>query len=166
MQSINFNDGYKEFAVNGDENNVIRVNVTDINIVNRMKEAMNKCDEAMEKLDVNGKATPDVLLKADTEIRATIDEAFGSDICTHAFGSTNALSPVSDGKPICISFLEAFTPIIMNEIKEVKAASSVMLEEKTDKYIKQVIATSSMPEMTDEQKAFMEFLASRNSGVK
>lgn len=37
MQSINFNSGnYKEYAINGDENRVIRINVSDVGIITRI----------------------------------------------------------------------------------------------------------------------------------
>ena len=38
MQSINFDTGYKTYAVNGDESNVIRINVADLSIKSRIKE--------------------------------------------------------------------------------------------------------------------------------
>ena len=37
MKSINFSTGVKEYAINDDENNKIRININDLNIPNRVK---------------------------------------------------------------------------------------------------------------------------------
>lgn len=161
MQSINFSDGYKTYAINGDENNVIKVNVTDINILSRMKSAMAKCEEGFEEFSRLVDPTPEQLNEADMIIRAIIDEAFGADVSSHAFGGTNCLSPVSNGKPICVAFLEAFMPIITSEIKSTMQVQSVAIEDKTAKYTQHI----TQPALTDEQKAFMEFLATKNNGA-
>lgn len=41
MQSINFNTGYKEYAINGDDSKTIRVNISDLNIPARVDEVQN-----------------------------------------------------------------------------------------------------------------------------
>lgn len=169
MQSINFNNGTREFAINGDENNVIRVNITDINLMARMKEAMKSCEDAMERYAQISEPQPEQLSQADQEIRAVIDKAFAADVSSHAFGQTNCISPVGSGKPICIEFLEAFMPIITGEIKSAMAAANVTLEDKTDKYTKPVLtAVNPQPEnpgiqLTTEQR---DFLATLFAGQK
>ena len=50
MQSIDFNSGnYKEYAINGDENRVIRINVSDVGIITRIQDAMSKADISQKK---------------------------------------------------------------------------------------------------------------------
>ena len=51
MQSINFNSGnYKEYAINGDENRVIRINVSDVGIITRIQDAMSNADNIAEEV--------------------------------------------------------------------------------------------------------------------
>ena len=51
MQSIDFNSGnYKEYAINGDENRVIRINVSDVGIITRIQDAMSKADNIAEEV--------------------------------------------------------------------------------------------------------------------
>lgn len=145
MQSINFNSGnIKTFAINGDENNVIKINVSDVGILTRLKKAMSDADKIAEDLksikddemDEAGKL--ELLEKYDRTMRDMINGIFGSDVCTAAFGSTNVLSDDSAGRPIIISFMKALTPVLANEIKEAQTAKQIRLEDKTDKYIKPV----------------------------
>lgn len=37
MTSLKFDDGYKEYSINGDESRVIRINTTDFAIFDRIK---------------------------------------------------------------------------------------------------------------------------------
>ena len=48
MQSISFDEGYKEFAINNDENRVIRFNPKDFGILTRMEDTLSDF-EALEK---------------------------------------------------------------------------------------------------------------------
>ena len=50
MQSISFDEGYKEFAINGDENRVIRFNPKDFGILTRMEETFSDFGELEQKL--------------------------------------------------------------------------------------------------------------------
>lgn len=51
MQSIDFNSGnYKEYAINGDENRVISINVSDVGIITRIQDAMSKADNIAEEV--------------------------------------------------------------------------------------------------------------------
>lgn len=135
MQSINFNTGYKTYSINGDENNVICVNVTDVNILKRFEETQ-KIIEDIDKIFVDkNNPTPGELYTADQKIREALNYAFGSDICTPAFGAANCLSPVSNGKTLFEAFTDAFLPVIKRDIESAMNASRIHLEQKTDKYV-------------------------------
>lgn len=52
MQTINFNEGkYKEFAVNGDESRIIKINIGDYGIIERLKKAMRRIEDFQSELE-------------------------------------------------------------------------------------------------------------------
>ncbi len=116
MKTINFDNGVREYALNGDEKNVIRVNVSDVNLMHRLALLENKVNEMLGGTQTE-ELTGEALFKLDTELKAAVNEAFGADICTPAFGAVNCLSPVSDGRTIFESFFEAFLPAIKEDIE-------------------------------------------------
>lgn len=50
MKSINFSTGVKEYAINDDENNKIRININDLNIPNRTKEVQDFFEAMAENI--------------------------------------------------------------------------------------------------------------------
>ena len=140
MKSINYQSGnYKEYALNGDENNTIRINVSDFGIITRFNEAREKISRLCDTFSGDDVSVEDIT-EADESIRNQIDYIFGAEVAAKAFGSTNCISINQSGKPICIAFLEALLPILEHDIKSVANAQnmSVSLDnEKTAKYISQ-----------------------------
>lgn len=134
MQSINFSTGFKEYAVNGDENNVIRVNVSDLNMLKRYEDAQVKINALTDKFKDIDKPTPEQLVEADKEVRELLNYVFGGDVCTPAFGNTNCLSPVSNGMFLFEAFMDAFIPLIETDMKATANASKIHIEDKTAKY--------------------------------
>lgn len=135
MQNINFDDGYRRYILNGDENNVIRVNVTDFNILDRYNKAQADMQALIEDLQTNKDATPEEIADYDKRIRDNINYIFGTDVCTAAFGTANCLSVVSNGSMLFESFLDALMP-------QVQADMDISLEaakKRTNKYIAPVV---------------------------
>lgn len=161
MQNISFDDGYKSYMINNDENKVIRINIGDLNIQKRYEDTKDKMLAEIDRIK-NSKFTPDTLAQANETIRGYLNTIFGSDICTAAFGETNILSPVSSGKLLIESFLDAFLPMISEDIKSITFKKKYSLEDKTAKYIAPVLGKpfitgmTAQPidvnSMTDEQK--------------
>ena len=161
MQNISFDDGYKSYMINNDENKVIRVNISDLNIKKRYDDTTEKLFAEIDKAKAEV-ATPEVMAEVDRAIRDHLNYIFGSDICTAAFGTANVLSPVSSGKTLIESFLDAFLPTITADIERAANAAKISLEAKTDKYIKPVLAKPpvvgmtakpvDISKLTDEQK--------------
>ena len=64
MQSIRFDDGYKEFMINDDPDRVIRFNPADYGIIERFNTARKDILIEMEKIqgdiDIKPDGTPDV----------------------------------------------------------------------------------------------------------
>ena len=161
MQNISFDDGYKSYMINNDENKVIRINIGDLNIQKRYEDTKDKMLAEIDRVK-NSKFTPDTLAQADETIRGYLNTIFGSDICTAVFGETNILSPVSSGKLLIESFLDAFLPMISEDIKSITLKKKYSPEDKTAKYIAPVLGKpfitgmAAQPidvnSMTDEQK--------------
>ncbi len=116
MDSINFNEGYREYDVNGDKTRIVRFRV-DPNLKERVEKAMTDIDQLREKY---GKMKGDDLYKAGKEFREIINTAFDSDICTPAFGNASPFALVSRGKTLYEAFFEALMPILEAEFKNVQ----------------------------------------------
>ena len=161
MQNISFDDGYKSYMINNDENKVIRVNISDLNIKKRLEETHDKLFGEIDKAKDEG-ATTEVITRIDNTIRETLNYVFGSDICTAAFGSANVLSPTTSGKLLIEGFLDAFLPMITEDIKSITIEHKKDVEDKTAKYIVPVLSKPTLTgieaqpidvdSMTTEQK--------------
>lgn len=114
MKSINFDEGYKTYAVNGDESRVIKVKITDFNLLKRIESAMTEIESLKD--EYSGKPNEDTMIAFDSSVRKIIDKAFDSDVCANAFGSANICTVVSDGKLLFEAFFEAFIPLLESDI--------------------------------------------------
>ena len=136
MQSINFDTGYKTYAVNGDENNVIRINVADLSIKARIKEMYARIGDLESEYRNTDKPTDEQYAEVDKKIKAEINYAIGTDVCTPAFGLLNCMTILPDsGKSVAQSFLEALTPIIQKDIDEYVEKIEELKESKMKKYL-------------------------------
>ena len=135
MQSIKFDDGYKTYILNDDENKVIRVNVTDFNILDRYNKAQTDMQALIEEMQNDSEATPEKIASYDKRIRENINFIFGSDVCTAAFGTANCMSVVSNGSMLFESFLNALMP----QVQEDMGINLEAAKKRTDKYIAPVV---------------------------
>lgn len=135
MKNINFDDGYKTYILNDDENKIIRVNVTDVNILDRHNKAQADMQALIEEMQNNSEATPEKIASYDKRIRENINYIFGSDVCTAAFGTANCMSVVSNGSMLFESFLNALMP----QVQEDMDISLEAAKKRTDKYITAVV---------------------------
>lgn len=127
MKSIRFDEGFHEYAINGDETRVIRVNPADLAIVKRLEAAK----EAMKDAKIEN--TPEGMAEFDRMAREQIDMVFGEGTAETAFGRTNCAS-LAGGKPVYVNFLEAIAPIIEADIR----AEMKKHDENVKKYTSQV----------------------------
>lgn len=147
MKSINFDEGYKEYALNDDESRVIRIRLTDPNLLSRIEKTMNKVNELIKKYrnrPVNGDNIT-ALTDFDSEVKGLLNETFGTDICTPIFGDASVLAPTSDGNMLIFSFFNAFMPILKADIEA--AAMTAKLKEpevrpEVQKYLEPVTVKS------------------------
>lgn len=139
MEHLNFDDGIKYLAINGDENRVIAVNPTDTGIISRYHEILPKFEELTEKYknfksdNMNDSEIAEINAELDRQAREFIDYIIGSPVADIAFRKTNCLS-VSGGSTIFENFLTAYinymTPTIQKEYEKSK--------KRIEKYTKQV----------------------------
>lgn len=132
MKSINFNTGVKRYMINDDENNVVAVNVSDINLLKRINDASEVFDTILARLDKE-ENTPDLLAEVDAEMKKEFDRVFGTDISAHAFGGASCLSPLEDGTLLFMAFFEAFAPAVIADMKA--RGASFMDNSKLNKYL-------------------------------
>lgn len=155
MQSINFDDGYKSYMINGDESKVIRINVTDLNTSKRFDEAVKAIEELMSEIREND-ITEERFIEADRVIREQLDHVFGEGMCETVFGRTNLLSATESGSLLIEGFLDALLPIVKADMEQAAAKSRAHVEAKMAAYIEPVISSDSeLPDvssLTDEQK--------------
>lgn len=162
MQSINFNTGYKTYAINEDENNVIRVNLADLNLQTRLKNLYGEITQLGDKYRDVKELTPEQFTELDSEIKEKVNKAFGTDVCTPAFGVVNCLSIIEDNKPVIQLFLEAFMPIIekdVNKYLETLNKNKVKLDEsRMKKYLEPAVplADPNVTERVDLDKLAQE----------
>lgn len=143
MQSINFDTGYKIYTINGDENNVIRVNLADPNLRKRMETALSDIDAF--KNSINSDTTlPEVYEKFDDLVKSKIDFAFGEGTSKAVFGDLNCLTPVNDkGECVFETFFAAILPVIRSDIEQAmknqnKHISDMVDTGKLDKYVDKI----------------------------
>ena len=141
-----FDDGFKEYTLNGDKNRVIRVNPSDPNLIQRYRDAMKNINDAQAQikddieLDKNGKVVAaddfdvaaDTLKEVDTIIRDNLNHLFNADVYDAVFGLQSPFCVVGKGEYLFEAFMASIKPIIEESSKAANKAS----EKRTRKYTK------------------------------
>lgn len=131
--NINFDDGIEEITINNDKNRVLRVNVRDIGILDRVQHVadnfQNQIKTLGEELAItsDGEATvPEIaetVRKINDEMRKEFDSIFYDGASEIVFGNQNPLS-MSNGNTIFNNFMTAFAeyikPFIEKETKKMQ----------------------------------------------
>lgn len=134
MRNLTFDKGYKEYAINNDENAVIRVKTTDFGLIDKLlgvKQRIASTVAEIEKLKQidNLEDMLAAIGEADRMVKAELDGVFGDNVSAVVFGDSNCLS-FAGGQPMALNFLEA----IMPEIKRDLEAEQQAANEKISKY--------------------------------
>lgn len=151
-KTLNFDDGVREYAINGDESRTVRVMISDLNLGKRIADLESKVSAVSGKYRALTEPTAEQLAELDQDVRSIISEAFGTDICTQAFGAVNCCSPVSNGKLLFEGFLSALTVQVKADIAELKPATvnSAVAEYLGD--LNQSAAQIDIAALTDDQR--------------
>lgn len=128
--NINFDDGIEEITINNDKNRVLRVNVRDIGILDRVQHVadnfQNQIKTLGEELTITSDgeaAVPEIaeaVRRMNQEMRTEFDSIFYDGASEIVFGKQNPLS-MSNGNTIFNNFMTAFAeyikPFIEKETK-------------------------------------------------
>ncbi|MDE7105080.1 MAG: hypothetical protein K2O36_04285 [Ruminococcus sp.] len=118
MESINFKNSFKEYAVNGDDSKVIRIKLNP-DMLNKIHNAMSEIDHFSDGINENN------ITEMGRKLCEIINNAFGTDICTPAFDGENPFSVVDGGKFLFESFFEAFMPVFEADMKSLEIRPEV-----------------------------------------
>jgi hypothetical protein len=136
MQSISFDEGYKEFAINNDENRVIRFNPKDFGILTRMEDTLSDFEALEKKLkDGNEEEFTNNLREAEKVVHEKIDSIFNANVHDIIFNHQSPISLVG-GEFLFIRVIEALIPIVEKEVKYEMQKSEKRMSKYTEKYKK------------------------------
>ena len=136
MQSISFDEGYKEFAINNDENRVIRFNPKDFGILTRMEDTLSDFEVLEKKLkDGNEEEFTNNLREAEKVVHEKIDSIFNANVHDIIFNHQSPISLVG-GEFLFMRVIEALVPIVEKEVKYEMQKSEKRMSKYTEKYKK------------------------------
>ena len=87
-------------------------------MLGKMKRAIEKAESWQKRFS---NITPEKLETAENEMRELFNEAFGTDICSPAFGEMSLFSVTDSGKLLFEEFFDAFIPELESELRKAKA---------------------------------------------
>ncbi len=142
-QSIKFDEGYREYDINGDPNRIIKVDTADYGLIERFEEAERRIKAQLDKYkgikikpDGSAEMSDEAACKAVAQLSKTIKEAinyiFDYEVSSVVFGNRSPLS-TRKGVPLYERFMNAMMPIIQADI-EAEAKES---NKRIQKYTKQ-----------------------------
>lgn len=121
MEKLTFETGIKTFAINGDENRTISIDVTDANLMVRLEEVQSKFVELEEKYQnvdlTETQAKLDFMKAMEKEIKDSMNYLFNSDVYDTIFNGSSPFSMVN-GKMLFERVFEAITPIVVKYAEE------------------------------------------------
>ena len=136
MQSISFDEGYKEFAINNDENRVIRFNPKDFGILTRIEDTLSDFEALEKKLkDGNEEEFTNNLREAEKVVHEKIDSIFNANVHDIIFNHQSPISLVG-GEFLFMRVIEALIPIVEKEVKYEMQKSEKRMSKYTEKYKK------------------------------
>ena len=134
MQSISFDEGYKEFAINNDENRVIRFNPKDFGILTRMEDTLSDFEALEKKLkDGNEEEFTNNLREAEKVVHEKIDSIFNANVHDIIFNHQSPISLVG-GEFLFMRVIEALVPIVEKEVKYEMQKSEKRMSKYTEKW--------------------------------
>lgn len=134
MQSLNFKTPLKTYAINNDENTVIKINTTDFGLIDRLKNLVERAGKIADKYKTmpEDKLNINVFIDFDKDIRKEIDYVLGEGVSQSAFGDVNCLSICDDGSMIFENFLNCVVPVILDDVQTAVANRSKHIEKYTN----------------------------------
>lgn len=130
MQSLNFETGVKELAINGDESRVLKVNTADIGLLDRIDQSLTLLEKTIKEMgadnveiNAEGEAISDfeavvtIARKTNKEIRNSFDFVFYPGAADIVFGKLNPLAFNASGETLYEAFFEALADVCGDDFK-------------------------------------------------
>lgn len=139
--NLNFDDGRKEYTINGDENKKIRINLGDPAILMRLNDFMKRTEdkkkeyenqiknEGMDDREYMTATTADM----DAFLRKEIDILLDYPVSDVVFGNMSPMATVKGGKALYETFIDSLMP----ELKACAKKNAEAQKKRVDKYRKQ-----------------------------
>lgn len=137
---LNVCDGRKEFHINGDPNRAVWINTLDAGAITRGRKEIGKLDAIQKevlKAEQGGddEFYFDVLEKAETALKFSLNMIFAADIADTVFGLLSPLAIVrEDGTTFYEEFINSIMPIVERDCKAAQEASKLRVSKHIDKY--------------------------------
>lgn len=143
--NINYDDGIRDFTINGDSNRILKVNVNDIGIIDRVHKAIEDTKKdlnsmKMSKVAINSSGDSadkhlereaKLIRDVNNKLRKRFDQIFYKGASDIVFGVQNPIALNSSGMTIYEAFLQAFVEVMKPSFEEAAKAS----QKKVDKYL-------------------------------
>ena len=131
--NIVFDEGLREYTINGDEKRVIKVNTSDFSIIDRWLSAEQDIKDYVDKV---GEVDADedglkVIGELKQFIYDKIDYIFNAKVSDIVFNGANPLS-TSGGVMLFERFLDAFMPVIQKDLNDEQKKSEKRIKTYTD----------------------------------
>ena len=142
MESLKFNEGYKEYMINDDPDRVIRINPSDLNMWQRCMDEMEKLGHVKDELQGNVKLLEDGTVDPTDENASAewkkdcFNAIFNADVYDTLFNGQSPFSPVKGGKLLFESVMDGLMPIIKKNMKAGVEASNKRIQKYTAGYTK------------------------------
>ena len=139
MLELNIATGLQEYNING--KCTVLFNPTDPNFIEGVFNAFDKLDEKHEAYkkrlseETDGMKVFQIAHEMDAEMRATIDNALGCEVCTPVFG-TMSVYAAADGLPLWANLLLAIIDEMDDAFAREKKASNPRIKKYTEKFKK------------------------------
>ena len=144
-KTIQFDEGYIELSINNDPERILRINPSDLSLLERMQEAINTLKQQTEtvnniKITTNGNAVDNLseaaetVRKANEILRSTVDHVFYDGAADVIFKSQNPLALTANGKTIFESFFDGFSKAVKPILAEQAKKANTHLEKYRNEY--------------------------------
>lgn len=131
MNNISFEEGYKEFAINNDENRILRFNPSDIGLIDRIKSELEKM-EVYANEHMTDKDNYDLSIELDQQLRSHVNEMFYEGADKIIFADQNVMTTVNG-----VTIFERFFRALLNTMEPYVKKEGRKSQEKIEKYRKQ-----------------------------
>lgn len=125
-----------KFRINGDDNAILELNLSDMGIGERLEIGYNRLQECLKEISQlpEDADMASQLSKVDTEMRKELDYIFDSNV-SEVCGKGGTMYDVKDGEFRFESILNALTKLYADNLNEEYKKMKKRIQQHTDKYV-------------------------------